>query len=292
MKLRYWLIALAVAGLALAFAACRESNDDETTPAVEGTPPDACADNTAPSLDKAIFFVDGEASGASATFMESASVDIYLTFSDGECNLGGGRIEYAVDGGEADKQSIGTDAPCAAAAADQVLGFTFSGMGEGEHSLAITLVDRCGAGSAAATLTYTLTAYEPPADDDSGDDDDDTAAPMELAGEIRYYGETTDYTGRPVTLGLYTDWLPGEELPVAYVSYTVPETGFPFAYEWNLDDAAVAPGDYYVFGYLDAVDGDGVFVETVDPAAAPYYAVTVAAGLTTTWHVNLVAPQK
>jgi hypothetical protein len=133
------------------------------------------------------------------------------------------------------------------------------------------------------------------ADDDTADDDtaaDDDASPTgtQLAGEIDLFNTAEDYAGRPVKFYLYTQWIPNGTLPTAITNYTVPESGFPFSYDWDLN--AVAPGDYYVFAFLDAVDGDGIINYDIDPVAAPYDVTTITSGETTTYNVNLVAPGK
>jgi len=109
-------------------------------------------------------------------------------------------------------------------------------------------------------------------------------------GEIGFYGESTDLAGRPVWILLFTEWLPGAAVPVAFVQQTVPEQGFPFDYEWDLDAAEVAPGDYFVFAFLDIADEDGVFNETIDAVHAPFQATTIIAGTATTQNLTLVEP--
>ena len=87
-------VALAVAAL-FAFDACRGGGG--VSSATTGGSAAVCTTNTAPALSSAEFYVDGVAAGSDPSFMETQTVSVYLSYSDVDCNLPGGKIEYAVD---------------------------------------------------------------------------------------------------------------------------------------------------------------------------------------------------
>jgi hypothetical protein len=270
---------------------CGDDDDDDT--ASETTPPPgACDENTAPELIAAQWFVDGAAAGEEPTLAEYEEAMIYLAYADAECNLGGGRVVYWVDDEAPSERQIDTEAPCEGTADEQFLGFDVAHSGVGGHTLHLFVKDRCGAASGTVELPFSLTAAEPPTDDDDSTGDDDTVVePTLLIGAIDLVDEEAkDYTGRPVNIYLFASWLPGGELPVAATQTTVPEAGFPYDYEWDLDAAEVAAGDYYVFAYLNVADEDGLFNPEADPVHAPYLPITIATGQTATANLTLVFP--
>jgi len=274
---------------------CSEEDDEEQIAAEVTPPPGGCDENTAPVLTEGEWWVDGAATGAAATFAEGEAAQVYLGVRDDDCNMAGGTIAYLVDDEEIPQEiKIPSDLGCEAAADEQLVGFELFAFGVGGHRLSIRVTDRCGAESQALELTFTLTEYEPPvADDDAADDDatdDDDATATRLAGEIRYFGEPGDVTGRPVLLYLFAQWLPAGTLPAAALTVEVPAAGFPFAYAWDVGDTEAAPGDYYLFAFLDVQDDDGLFNAGLDPAHAPYATTAVLAGQTTTAHITLVPP--
>jgi hypothetical protein len=130
-----------------------------------------------------------------------------------------------------------------------------------------------------------------PSDDDSSPIDDDVSpGDAGLAGHIECDGCTGTVAGLAVRVLLYTTWEPTNPLAVSGITkFTVPSTGFPFAYAWDFTAAGVAPGSYYVFAYLD-VSGTGAVNAAVDPIRAPFVSTPVVAGQTTTLNLVLVAP--
>ena len=280
-----WVVLLMLAA-AMLYSACRGGDDDDDDAATTPTPPpDACEDNEAPVLGEIQLSPLGSTTAATE-FMEGDPIQVYVGYRDADCNVSGGDVFYALDGSALQQIEAIHDAPCEAAPSDQAAGFAFLTVGVGEHELAVVITDQCAAESNQSTVSFTLTPFE--SDDDTADDD--TVEPTLLTGEIRYSG-TEDYADRPVKLMLFTEWLP-ESLPVGLLEVTVPEAGFPFAYEWNFDDDAIAAGTYYLTAYLDAVDGDGAFNPAADPVYSPYLPVEVVAAQTTTQNVTLVAPAR
>jgi len=278
------LLAILFLAGAMVYLACAGGNgdDDDSSPAPT-PPPGACADNTAPALNEMLLFP--ETSTVAATeFMEATPIYAFVGYSDAECNLRTGDIFMSLDGAEPQKARSLEEVPCSATAQDRQVGFDFMAVGVGEHQISAYVVDLCGAQSNTVSATFTLTPWEP--DDDTADDD--TIEPTLLEGEIGFTGDE-DYASRPVHLYLFHEWLP-HSLPVAWLEQTVPAEGFPFAYEWDMDDAGVEPGSYFLAAYLDAVDGDGPFNVAVDPVYSPYTVTEIVAGQTTTQNVTLVPP--
>ena len=162
-------------------------------------------------------------------------------------------------------------------------------MGEGDHQLSVYVEDLCGEAGNTVTVAFSLTPWVG-GDDDTGDDDT-TVEPTLLTGEIRYSG-ADDYTDRPMYLFLYTEWLPTSLVPAAIMHLNVPAEGFPFDYEWDLGEAAVDDGSYYLAAFMDVEDGDGFFNYEVDPVHSPYTITEVISGQTTNANVTLVDPAK
>ena len=296
------VIALTVLAIlaTLAWAGCFGKEDDDESSIDYGEPPggiaillDILTDNrnrTASELRK-IFSLRGGS-------MEGSVAYAYLSYEDPDCNLGKGEFFVSIDGAAAESYgSIAGGAPCAADANDKEVGFAFSATGVGSHTIEVQVTDMCGAKSGSVSMNFTLTKYVAGEDDDDdtiADDDtadDDTVAPMLLIGDIETTGEE-DLAGRTVTILLYTQWLPSELVPVAFHQETVPAERFPFAYEWDLDAAAVEPGYYYVAAFADAADGDGYFNTAVDPFHSPYLPQEFVEGETMTANLMLVAPSK
>mgnify|MGYP001162012362 CR=1 FL=1 len=287
-KMISWAV-VSVLALALAWSACNGRDDDEDEGA-QGTPaPGACDNNDAPTLAEAVLYADGEAVAAGGEVSELASIEVYLSYDDVQCNAGGGEIVATFDGQTSESFPAAGNAPCTAVADDRALGFSFLPGAQGALALSVKLVDRCGAESDAVELTYEVVAWAP--DDDAADDDsdDDTVEPTLLTGEITYSGES-ELIGRPVYLLLWRDWLPQPADWEATYLTAVPETGFPFTYEWDLDEAEVAAGDYYLMAFADAVAADGFFNAAVDPVHAPYLPTTIVAAQTNVANLTLVQP--
>lgn len=276
--------------LVVTWSACNGRDDDEDQGGQNTPVPGACDDNTAPTLSEAWLYADSQAIASGGQVSELATIEVYLSYDDPDCNAAGGEIFATFDGATAESFGAAGNAPCAADAEDKALGFSFLPGALGAHTLSVKLVDRCGAASDEVTLSYEVIAWEP-GDDDTADDDsdDDTVEPTLLAGEIAYTG-SDDLTGRPVYMILWRDWLPQPADWEASLMITVPETGFPFTYEWDLDEAEVAAGDYYLMAFADAVAGDGFFNAEVDPVHAPYLPTTIGEAQTTEANLTLVQP--
>ena len=293
---RLWLVLvlvlLLVAAVVLIGGRC-DDDDDEIVDEGGTVPPGACDQNTAPELAAAVWYLDSQFESGAATFAEYSPAQVYLAFDDAECNLGGGEIAYWVDDEDPTTKKIATDISCSGDAENQLLGFEVTASGEGAHTLSIQVFDRCETQSNVVELDFSLTAYQPPTDDDddTAGDDDTAATTTMLSGEIDYVGDQTELADRPVYILLYTEWLPDTAVvPAGFVQVLVPEDGFPFAYEWDLDAAEVAAGEYYVFSFLDLADEDGLFNVEVDPVDAPYVATTITEGEATTVNLTLVTP--
>ncbi|MBZ0273074.1 hypothetical protein K8I61_13625 [bacterium] len=273
-------LAIAVCALMLAAPLCSSGDDDDDIGGAAGTPPPGtCDENAAPEILAIGFFANGEALGDDGVAYADDAITVAATYSDPDCNLGGGRVVVSTDGGADVETKIG-DAACDAADLADSAAVAPLLATEGTHSVQVSLADLCGAKSGALSSPITIEAA--PADDDDAGDDDTAADATLLAGEIRYAGEKT---GVDVVILLYTQWLPGGTLPVFSALVAIPETGFPFGYEIDLD--ALPAGNYYVTAYFDAEAGDGAYNPAVDPTHSPWAPVTVVAGETATYNITL-----
>ncbi|MDP8223499.1 MAG: C1 family peptidase [Candidatus Lernaella stagnicola] len=142
-----------------------------------------CGADTAPAIDGlAILNAVGE-------LPEDADLEISFTYADGEANLRGGELFYAIDDEDAlrfaepMRELVGTSE----AARDEPFTLMLPGpFASGEHTLAIYVSDLCGLVSNEVTIGFQV-AGTPTDDDDStmdddtdiGDDDDDTDAPAD-----------------------------------------------------------------------------------------------------------------
>jgi hypothetical protein len=59
-----------------------------------------------------------------------------------------------------------------------------------------------------------------------------------------------------------------------------------------LTGTTVVTGDYYLFAFLDLVDGDGLIHPAVDPVHAPYLPTSITEGEATTANLTLISPTK
>ncbi len=290
MSRRWWqlLLAMILVG-AFAYLACNSGGDDDDAAPHVTPPPGSCTDNTAPVLSEVLTFTIHSTTPVTE-FMETETIEAFVSYTDAECNVHDGQIFMGLDGAAPQKVTdIDSAAPCSAQAANRTVGFPFVDVGVGQHQLSVYVMDFCGAQSNTVSTTFTLTPYQ--ADDDTADDDaadDDTVSPTLLQGEVRYTGDD-NLAGRPVTMFLFKQWLP-HSLPVAVLKIDVPDGGFPFPYEWNMDEAQVEAGAYFLAAFLDAVDGDGYFNAAADPFYSPYLPTEITANETTTQNVTLVAP--
>jgi len=293
-------VILAMASGFSLFFACRgdkKSNDLSDSNATP--PPGACDQNAIPELTDVKIDVDGELLGSGASFMEGVTYNLYLAYRDADCNIGGGEVYFRLDGGEQTTRAgaIPAEVPCSASAEDQAFAIPFGPSGDGDHHLLVYIADQCAAESAKFTFNFTLTPYvaddDTAADDDTTADDDtavddDTVGPTLLNGTISYAG-SLNLQGRKVALQLWTDWLP-TGIPVAWTGIAIPTEGLPFPYEWNLDEAGVAEGEYFLSAFADAVDGDGFFNPDNDPVYSPFRSISIVVGQTATANVWLVGP--
>ncbi|MDP8256262.1 MAG: hypothetical protein P9M14_10975 [Candidatus Alcyoniella australis] len=98
----------------------------------------------------------------------------------------------------------------------------------------------------------------------SGDDDDDDDSEVlgTLAGTIQYDG---DAVGEEIVIGLINEW-PMTSPPQQFIRVTVPDGGFPMAYEIELNYV----GDYFLASFLDVDPMDGVAMNSeIDPMDMP-----------------------
>jgi len=270
---------------------CNSDDDEEEGDLSTPTPPPgACENNQSPALTGLRLVVGGDVVGNGESFMEASIVDVYLTYDDADCNVGGGAIHAALDDEEMTQyENVPIDAPCSAEAGDQVIGFQIAPVGVGGHQLSVRLVDYCGGTSEVQTVSFALTPWSDDDDDDNDADDDTVEEPTLLSGAIDYAGED-DLSGRPVYLFLYENWLPDVLVPAAWKKVDVPAEGFPFDYQWDMDAAYVVPGNYYLAAFADAVAGDGWLNAAVDPVHSPYLPTAIVEDQTTVANVTLVPP--
>ena len=288
----WFLIAVALLAV-LTLAGCRDNDpDDDVLVDATPAPGGACEENQAPELTGAAWLIEGALTTDAPTFAEFTAVELFVAFADADCNLAGGQLSWSLDGEDTETAKLDSDLGCSSTANEMAPSITVAGVGVGEHSVQVTVTDSCGAPSNTLTMPFTLTAYQDTDDDATGDDDDTAPEATTLAGQIDYVGEATDLTDRTVNIFLFATWLPGGNPATAFTQVSVPGTGFPFAYSWDLSETAAAPGDYYLFAYLDWEDDDGLFNEENDPVHAPYVPTTIVDGMTTTANITLVAPGK
>jgi len=137
-----------------------DDDDDDTVSGDDDDNDDGeCAGNTDPVIDGPFFFVGDEELEQPVVIAPEDELEIAFSYTDAECNLGGGSILMSTDDGVTELGVIPSDIDCSTEENGMLLSLTMETPLEvGEYSFGIYLEDRCSGDSNTIDVQFEVQA--------------------------------------------------------------------------------------------------------------------------------------